>query len=300
MVQLEPYKGGYYLWKYLPSIPAAIIFAIIFAALTGIHTYRLFKTKLWFCLPFIIGGIMEVIGYCARAVAYSHTGQLPVYIVQNLMILLPPLLFAASIYMVLGRIIRAVRGESYSLIRVGILTKVFVAGDVISFWVQGGGAGLMAKGDSAAMGEKIIVGGLIIQLLMFGLFIVTAVLFQTRYQREKVDAILYEAVGWKASMYMLYGVSILIMIRSIFRVIEFATGQNGYLLSNEWTLYVFDSVLMAAVMLIFIVWYPNNLRPSHQSLLSTNSAGTDIHLAEQGQNEFSDVALDDKGRIVSR
>lgn len=202
--------------------------------------------------------------------------------------------------MVLGRIIRAVRGESYSLIRVGILTKVFVAGDVISFWVQGGGAGLMAKGDSAAMGEKIIVGGLIIQLLMFGLFIVTAVLFQTRYQREKVDAILYEAVGWKASMYMLYGVSILIMIRSIFRVIEFATGQNGYLLSNEWTLYVFDSVLMAAVMLIFIVWYPNNLRPSHQSLLSTNSAGTDIHLAEQGQNEFSDVALDDKGRIVSR
>ncbi|OTA76883.1 hypothetical protein M434DRAFT_87886 [Hypoxylon sp. CO27-5] len=283
MAQLEPYRGNYYLWRYLPSIPAAVIFAILFIVATGAHGFRLSKTRLWFCLPFVVGGIMEVIGYCARAAAHDRTGELIPYIIQNILILLPPVLFAASIYMVLGRIIRAVHGEPYSLIRVNILTKVFVAGDVISFFVQGGGAGIMAQGGNAETGEKIIVGGLILQIVMFGLFIITAVIFQTRYQKHKVAAPTYDAMGWRMSMYMLYGVSALIMVRNIFRTVEFAEGQDGYLLSHEWTVYVFDAILMLAVMVIFLVWYPSNLKQSPEPQWM-HSDGTDVNLAEQGQN----------------
>ena len=46
---------------------------------------------------------------------------------------------AASIYMVLGRIITLTDGEAHSPIKVRWLTKVFVAGDVISFLAQSGG-----------------------------------------------------------------------------------------------------------------------------------------------------------------
>ncbi|KAI0835408.1 RTA1 like protein [Hypoxylon sp. FL0890] len=286
MAQLEPYKGGYYLWKYLPSIPAAVIFALLFLGATGAHGFRLYKTKLWFCLPFVVGGMMEVVGYCARAAAHNRTSQLMPYIIQNMLILLPPVLFAASIYMVLGRIIRAVHGEPYSLIPVNILTKVFVAGDLISFFVQGGGAGIMAKGGSADMGEKIVVGGLILQIIMFGLFIITAVIFQTRYQKHKVAAPVYDAMGWRMSMYMLYGVSAMIMIRNIFRTIEFAAGQDGYLLSHEWTVYVFDAVLMLTVMVVFFVWHPSNLKQSPEAQWM-HSDGTEVNLAEQGQNPTS-------------
>ncbi|KAI0385243.1 RTA1 like protein [Hypomontagnella monticulosa] len=282
MAELKPYKGGtYYLWLYIPSIPAAVIFAILFAVITGGHCYRLFRTKLWFCLPFVVGGIMEVIGYCARAAAHDQTDQLTPFIIQNMLILLPPVLFAASIYMVLGRIIRAVQGESYSLIRPGILTKVFVAGDVASFCIQGGGGGIMAKGSNADLGEKIIVGGLLVQIIMFGLFIVTAALFQRRYQKYKVAAPAFDAMGWKASMHMLYGVSALIMIRSIFRVVEFAAGQDGYLLKNEWTVYVFDSVLMFIVMVVFFWWYPDNLKQT-QEVQWESANGTEVNLAERG------------------
>ncbi|KAI1379823.1 RTA1 like protein-domain-containing protein [Hypoxylon crocopeplum] len=186
--------------------------------------------------------------------------------------------------MVLGRIIRAVHGDAYSLIRPNILTKIFVLGDVVSFCVQGGGAGLMATGGNADTGEKIIVGGLLIQIIMFGLFIATAVLFQTRYQKYKVAAPAFDATGWRASMFMLYGVSALIMIRSVFRVVEFAAGQDGYLLKNEWTVYVFDSVPMWAVMVIFFVWYPDNLKPT-QEVPWVNSDETEVNLAEQGQGD---------------
>ncbi len=61
------------------------------------------------------------------------------YIQQTLLLLVAPALFAASIYMVLGRIILLTDGETHSFIRKKWLTKIFVAGDVISFFTQAGG-----------------------------------------------------------------------------------------------------------------------------------------------------------------
>ncbi|XXH02711.1 hypothetical protein Hte_009096 [Hypoxylon texense] len=291
MAQLEPYVGDYYLWQYIPSLPAAVIFLILFLAITGAHGFKIYKTRLWFCLPFVVGGIR----YGARAAAHNATGELIPYIIQSTLTLLPPVLFAASIYMVLGRIIRAVQGEPYSPIRPGILTKVFVAGDAASFCIQGGGAGILAMGGSgdAATGEKIVVGGLLVQIVAFGLFIATAVLFQARYRKYKVAAAAFDAVGWRASMNTLYGVSALIMVRSVFRVVEFAAGHDGYPLRNEWTFYVFDSVLMWVVMVVFFWYWPDNLQPGRGANANANAAtlqwidsnGTQVDLAERGQNK---------------
>lgn len=59
---------------------------------------------------------------------------------------------------------------------------------------------------------------------------------------------------------MLYAVSGLIMIRSIFCVVEYLMGNEGYPLSHEWTLYIFDSVLMLLVTVIFYLRYPSKLQ----------------------------------------
>jgi uncharacterized membrane protein YraQ (UPF0718 family) len=64
------------------------------------------------------------------------------YVGQQVLILLGPALFAASIYMLLGRIIRVLNASSISPIRVNWLSKIFVAGDVLSFMLQGGGLSL--------------------------------------------------------------------------------------------------------------------------------------------------------------
>jgi hypothetical protein len=61
---------------------------------------------------------------------------------QLLLLLLAPALYAASIYMILGRLIRLLDAEKYSIIRTRWLTKLFVLGDVVSFAVQGIGASL--------------------------------------------------------------------------------------------------------------------------------------------------------------
>ena len=61
------------------------------------------------------------------------------YVMQSTLLLVAPALFAASIYMELGRIITLVRGEKLAIIRVNWMTKIFVAGDVLSFLMQASG-----------------------------------------------------------------------------------------------------------------------------------------------------------------
>jgi hypothetical protein len=58
---------------------------------------------------------------------------------QTLLILLAPTLYAASIYMVLGRVIKFLHGDHLSYVPVRYMTKIFVFGDVLSFILQGAG-----------------------------------------------------------------------------------------------------------------------------------------------------------------
>ena len=84
---------------------------------------------------------VEVIGFAARCKSGSESPDwtLGPYIIQSILLLVAPALFAATIYMELGRVVRMVKGEPYVLIPVRWLTKIFVAGDVLSFLVQSGG-----------------------------------------------------------------------------------------------------------------------------------------------------------------
>ncbi|RDW92942.1 RTA1 domain-containing protein [Aspergillus mulundensis] len=278
MAKLEPLASGYYLWHYVPSIAASVIFLLLFLAATLFHSWKAWKTRARFCIPFCIGGLFEVIGYGARASCTNNTASIMKYSIQSVFVLLGPVLFAASVYMVLARLMRSVGAEKYSLIKITRVTKTFVTGDVVSFLVQGGGAGMMAIGSLASTAKGIVIAGLIIQIVVFGFFMVTSVVFEKRMRRCPTSISMSMNGGqggnWKGHLYPLYAVSVLIMVRSVFRVVEYAMGQEGYLLSHEWPMYVFDSVLMLGVMVIWGRWHPGSIRQeaAGSQLLSMNSA----------------------------
>lgn len=89
----------------------------------------------------ILRSVVEIVGYASRAASNKQAPNptLAPYVIQTLLLLVAPALFAASIYMILGRIIVSVDGKSLSLIKKRWLTKIFVTSDVISFFVQLGG-----------------------------------------------------------------------------------------------------------------------------------------------------------------
>ncbi|KAL3423043.1 RTA1 like protein [Phlyctema vagabunda] len=260
MPVLKPYRGDYYLWNYIPSIAASVIFTLLFIGATSAHFWRQFKTRSKFCWPFSLGCLFEVIGYAGRATAANKTEKLMPYVIQSFFLLVAPALFAASIYMTLGRIIRCVKGEHHSIIRINWLTKVFVTSDVLSFMVQGGSSGLMFNESTAHIGEMVVLVGLFIQIIAFGLFFICAVIFKRRMDARPTLESYIATAPWKQTLYMLYTVSILIFVRSIFRVVEYIQGQQGYSMKHEWTLYIFDSIPMFVVAVVFFIYYPSTLQ----------------------------------------
>ena len=131
----------YQFYKYTPLVAAAATFAALFLLATTLHAYQLFRTRTWYLIPLLVGGCCEWIGYVGRAISAHEAPDysLAPYIIQSLLLLIAPVLFAASIYMVLGHIVELVDGYALSLIKRRYLTLTFVSGDVFAFLVQSSG-----------------------------------------------------------------------------------------------------------------------------------------------------------------
>jgi hypothetical protein len=208
---------------------------------------------------------------------------------QYLLLLVAPALFAASIYIILGRIILLVDGERYALIRQKWLTKLFVTGDIISFLVQGGGGGIMGSATEKGIkiGEKLVLVGLFLQLFFFAIFVVIAGTFHYRlvrglplkkYKAAGPTSVNVHALPWKRHLVALYLASGLILVRSTFRVIEYLMGNAGFLLRKEIFLYIFDAVLMLGVMLIFNWVHPSQVTEAFEERHTTEKSESEAEM----------------------
>lgn len=214
-------------------------------------------------------------------IAYNQTGELGPYIMQSTLLLIAPVLFAASLYMTLGRVITGVRGQRHALVSPRWTTGIFVAGDVISFLVQGSGAGLMAQtgeGSDPKMATNIITGGLVFQIIIFAIFVLATAIFHRRFSRDGPGVAAAEGIPWNQTLRMLYLTSALVMVRNIFRVAEFVQGNDGYLLSVEWPVYVFDAVLMSITMGLFYWWYPADIGRAVRQIGARNYPADDSEM----------------------
>ncbi|CAK7223585.1 hypothetical protein SBRCBS47491_005258 [Sporothrix bragantina] len=305
MPTLQMYEGKVYLWKYIPNLPLAITFASVFLVVTAGHVWKMVRTKMWFCTPFVLGGVFEVIGYINRAAAYNATGSLIPYLLQSLFLLLAPIFFAATLYMVYSRIVRAVHGEHLSLITPRWTTRIFVFLDFSFLSIQSDGGGLLAKTKTAQIGSYIIVAGLILQVLAFLGFMVCCIVFHRRFAasqsqsqpRRYIDDMAQHADGhhphttpatsvpWRSCLYMLYATSMAVLARNLFRIVEFVTGTNSYLQAHEWPVYSLDGGLMLIVMLVFFVWHPSTLGHGGLSAAIDNGADQRESMIELTGNE---------------
>jgi len=55
MPTLEPLKSGYYIWKYVPSQALSIVALLLWLGAAGTVSWRMYKTRTWFCTAFVIG-----------------------------------------------------------------------------------------------------------------------------------------------------------------------------------------------------------------------------------------------------
>lgn len=97
------------------------------------------------------------------------------------------------------------------------------------------------------------------QLIFFGIFVAVAVCFDLSIRRLPTSQSQAYHLVWRRHMFALYLGSVVIMIRSIFRAVEYLQGFDGYLLSHEAYLYIFDATLMFLVMILFNYVHPSEI-----------------------------------------
>ncbi|KAI0122202.1 RTA1 like protein [Daldinia grandis] len=250
------------------------------------------RKRAWVWTVQLLAILMEVVGYAVRIASAGNLTNLNLYAVQFCVIILAPVLMAGVIYVVFGRIVFHVvpvqeRTTRLLWIPPRWVTPIFVTFDVISLLVQLVGAVSVSTTevtdddaeDTINMGKNIALVGLAIQIAAFGLFTVIAARFHFTSQRfeasllsrlEVTDggkSVLVKGLSrkinpnWRHLLYAVHVSCILILIRSIFRVVEFAEGLNGTISQHEYFMYVLDTLPVLLVVCSFCFFFPGSYLP---------------------------------------
>ncbi|KAG8416803.1 hypothetical protein J3459_013633 [Metarhizium acridum] len=249
-------------YQYRPNREAGYAFMVLFAIATLAHLVYLIRLKAWIFIPFLMGGLAELFGYYGRALSHDRPDKVGPWIQQNLLILVGAPLLTATIYMALGRIITALQAGQYSLIKPRWMTRLYVLIDVACLASQLAGAVMPASGDAnlIELSRKIILGGLILQLVALSIFCyITWHVSRSISRREAKEFCKDAGVNWKNHFRTVLLTASFVLVRSLVRVIEYAQGDQGFIVSHEVFVYLFDAALMWLVMVAFLIIHPSRL-----------------------------------------
>ncbi|KFY03682.1 hypothetical protein O988_01308 [Pseudogymnoascus sp. VKM F-3808] len=258
---------GESIWTYDPNFPVSIVFAAFYAIPLFVQTYQTFiRYRSYYFWVVFAGALLEVGGYAARTVAIKHLDQIPPYAVQSSLVIIAPIFIGAGDYMLVSRLCLAVLPSH--LIRIyGFstrkLTRIFISADIISFLIQVSGSGIASSGNwegsNATLGQNVLIAGLATQLLTFLFFVGILRRFHQLANTEgREDA----PRGWRKVLHAVYATSALVIVRCIYRLIEFALGIDGYPFVHEWMFYVLESLPMLVAIIIFCVYHPAKYLPN--------------------------------------
>ncbi|KAJ3010299.1 hypothetical protein HKX48_007468 [Thoreauomyces humboldtii] len=268
----------------------AIYACLNFAVIAALHIYLMRRFRTVYMWPMVVGALMEVLGYALRLYSRTNVSATGPYAGQQVLIIIAPVFFAAANYVILGRIIASV-GPEYSVVPGRWMARIFVALDCFSFLIQSSGSGLLvsAKDDSAvSSATNLLIGGLVIQVVAFSIFILLAAIFHHRARMHSRNGDF-----WKVLMMALYFSSLCILARSVYRVIEFSQGYDGPIARRESFMYAFDFVFMQFATAAFLLVHPGaKLGPANAVPIGVEESAKGL---DAGSDHEMDIA---RGRVV--
>lgn len=268
---------------FIPKVWPAGLFAALYFVSGTLHWIHYFRTgRPRYMLTLTISMYTMALGFIFRIVYAlgDNIYSIAWFVLQSTFILLSPCAFIALDYVLLSKLSESL-GEDVTkdclFIRSSIIVKVFVWSDVVTFDVQANGAGLTATPRIAHIGSIIAMVGLILQIISFVLF--TALLFRfglrARSHHPGIWRIGAGGSGWRElgpykvtpfhDWRVLWGLvcftTITIVIRCIFRIVEYGQGDRGYLVLHEGYSHLLDSLPLWISMTLYALLWPHRLVP---------------------------------------
>ncbi|KAJ6559245.1 RTA1 like protein-domain-containing protein [Mycena vulgaris] len=269
---------GGYIPKKVPAFIALALFGIS-AVINWIQFFTITPRRP-FMLSLTLGMTAMATGFVLRVLYSNPPFTIGKYIAMDMFILLSPCAFLATDYMLLARLAATFDAEVSDrclLIRSSRIVKLFVWSDVTTFFLQSSGGGLTATRNVnlTNLGNKIVMIGLVLQAVSFLLYTCVLVVFGRRVwkqfpaawrsqnprpftvlSRQPID-------DWRILFYVMCVTCVGILVRSAFRIVEFAGGYSGTIAVHEGYFYCFDSLPLWTAMTLFCFVWPTRALNTH-------------------------------------
>ncbi|KAJ7259718.1 RTA1 like protein-domain-containing protein, partial [Mycena rebaudengoi] len=243
---------------FVPSKSLSAVALVLYSTNALINWIQIFLIgRRPFMLTLTIGMTTMAVGFAVRIIHAGTLHNLGIYILIR-WCGLSPLTYSSTNYILLARLATTFDEQVTQrclLVRHTRIVKFFVWSDAITFFLQASGGGLTATKNqkTADLGNTMI--GLSVQLASFLFFTVVLIVFGWRprpwliFSRAPID-------DWRMLFYVICATCVGIIMRSIFRIAEYAGGYSGYIAEHESFFYVFDVLPLWICMGLYIFVWP--------------------------------------------
>ncbi|KAK3618237.1 phospholipid-translocating ATPase rsb1 [Elasticomyces elasticus] len=249
---------------YIPSYGGNIFFAIWCGLMILPQIGLGIRYKTWgFMSAMIIGLALEVIGYAARVQLNNNPFDGDSFLMYLITLTIAPVFISAAIYLCLTRII-VIYGEKCSRFKPGTVAIAFMTSDFLSLLLQAVGGAIADTADTHAdsrVGIDIMIAGLVLQAISLAAFLLFVADFAWRCHRGVLDQDpakqrVRNQMLFKAFMASLLLATVVILIRSIFRVAELWGGFDGALWNDEVDFLILDGAMISLASLCLSALHP--------------------------------------------
>lgn len=259
----------------------------------AVHAFQLVKYRSWYFTTVAVGCLLEIVGYIARSFSAStynsrivpiHLARLTnpsekspynviYFVVAYFFIVCAPVLFSGAIYTVISVLINRT-DRKYAPLPPKTILWIFIVCDVVATVVQVAGAALIGVAESnrrdPTTANNILLAGLAFQVFAFFIFLalMSVFLFRARRHigsprsiRDKRESNEQNVIPATFLVAFLIA-TIMIYLRTCFRLAETAQGLGGSLSTNEVYFGCLEFAPVVIAVYIFIAWHPGRCLPS--------------------------------------
>jgi len=127
-------------------------------------------------------------------------------------------------------------GRDYAPLPPKLIVGIFVVFDVVTTVIQIVGAALIgvaeSNNNSPVTGNDILLVGLCIQVVSFAVFLVLLSVCILRVHQKRVSGTWAHSLNATKLLFVLFSTSLLVELRTIFRLIETAQGRSATFACN--------------------------------------------------------------------
>ncbi|RFN50746.1 hypothetical protein FIE12Z_4984 [Fusarium flagelliforme] len=248
--------------RYEPNRYLAICCLVFFVVMTLCHYWRRRQIGHSFGCVMYQGGLLEIAAFTARLISIENPDDEVSYIIQRALMLLAPLWYTAAMYEFFNGLMY---GSGYSNLSLSYhvrQTAYLVFSNYVCFSFHCCGLGILyfSTGPFRILGEGFVFSGLIIQIAALLISLLCIAVFNYRIIHRGLLGRTNPHVRLIPMTIMVYTFTCYMLVRNVFRFLEMFDGVDGYLVSHEWTMYVFDISVMAVIMISTFGWYKEDLK----------------------------------------